>query len=417
MMHMPELLPEAVIILLDASRSMFRADYEPNRLEASKLGIMNLIHSRHRKEAEHGGNSAFALATIQDVPHLLTNFNDYLSEEKIQEIIEQIFTKGESPLGDGIGFAIKTLIEDIRTSGARIPRIMIFSDGKSTQSKVDPLKMGRLAKQMGIRIDTIRLGDVSHHNMLSQIAQVSGGTYIFANNANDIMEATTQLAMPNIMPAGSNYGKKSGIVSRKVLKKIAVPLRTESEMNKGSENEKELISRIRGTKSYQKCGICFQSKDPISQTDFNISGRYCSSCGTPMHFSCASKWGLSQDRDGDGTVFRCVHCLYLAKLPVSVQTAVQMHQNVKKQIDSTIHGGRRVKSFNVTPQNARSLGDSALYSACPACNSIFEEEDQVIKCGNPDCNAIYHLPHFEKLPDHICKVCGSKLIRLFDQIK
>jgi hypothetical protein len=410
MMHMPELLPEAVIILLDASRSMFRADYEPNRLEASKRGIMNLIHSRHRKEAEHGGNSA--LATIQDVPHLLTNFNDYLSEEKIQDIIDQIFTKGASPLGDGIGFAIKALIEDIRTSGARIPRIMIFSDGKSTQSKVDPLKMGRLAKQMGIRIDTIRLGDVSHHNMLSQIAQVTGGTYFFANNASEIMDATTQLAMPNIMPSGSNYRKKSGIVSRKVLKKIAVPLRTESEMKKGSANEKELISRIRGTKSYQKCGICFQSKDPISQTGFNISGRYCSSCGTPMHFSCASKWGLSQDKDGDGTVFRCVHCLYLSLIPVSVQTAVQMHQNVKKQMKSN----RGISTFNVTVQIARKLGESALYSACPVCSGIFEEDDPIIKCGNPDCNAIYHLPHFEKLPEHICKVCGSKLVRLFDQI-
>ena len=73
-----------------------------------------------------------------------------------------------------------------------------------------------------------------------------------------------------------------------------------------------------------------------------------------------------------------------------------------------------VKSFNVKPQIAKTLGESALYSACPVCSGIFDEDDQVVKCGNPDCNAIYHLPHFEKLPGHECKICGTKLIRLFD---
>lgn len=173
---MPESFPESLIILLDASRSMFRTDYEPNRLEASKIGIMNLIKTRMERELEIGGNSAFALVVLQDKPSQLTQFDDYFDLDTFQNVLNGISTKGGTPLGDGIGFAIKTLIEDIRTSGARVPHIVMFSDGKSTESKVDPLKMANLAKQMGMRIDTIRIGEVSHQNVMSQISQISGGT-------------------------------------------------------------------------------------------------------------------------------------------------------------------------------------------------------------------------------------------------
>ena len=68
-------------------------------------------------------------------------------------------------------------------------------------------------------------------------------------------------------------------------------------------------------------------------------------------------------------------------------------------------------AYNVHPVAAGSLGDAALYSACPICNGIFEEDEQVISCGNQMCNAIYHMDCFSKLPDGTCKSCGSRLIK------
>ncbi len=61
----------------------------------------------------------------------------------------------------------------------------------------------------------------------------------------------------------------------------------------------------------------------------------------------------SQDKTGDGTVFRCVHCLYLLKLPASIQTAVRMHSESKKR------GTKRkeVQIFEVKPILAKKLGD------------------------------------------------------------
>ena len=177
-------------------------------------------------------------------------------------------------------------------------------------------------------------------------------------------------------------------------------------MQKGSKDQKELIAQLRGTKSYSQCSICFMSDDPISKVGFNISGRYCPNCAKPMHISCASMWAKSNDKEGDGTVFRCPQCFYLCKIPASVQTAVKMHQEVKKNARNQTN---ETQSFTVSPVMAASLGDAALYSACPVCNSIFEEDEQVIACGNQICNAIYHLGCFDKLPNGTCKSCGSRL--------
>ncbi len=409
----PELVPESIILLLDTSRSMFRRDYSPNRLDACKHALMHFIQTRQDNEATLGGSSAFALISIDTAPEIKINLDDYATRDIFEELFESCTPKGNSAIWDGFAFALKVLIEDIRHSGARAPHIIMISDGKASPSRVDPEKMANLAKQTGIRVDTIKIGDVETVNLLKQIATISEGQYYFADNLNELVEIMTRLATPNVIPTGGNYGGKKRIISRKVLKKIAVPLRSESEMNKGSTDQKELISRLRGTKSYQKCSICFQSDDPYTKGSFSLSGRYCPNCGTPMHASCAAQWGRNQDKEGDGTIFRCVHCLYLLKIPSSMQTKVQMHQNLIKETRARKKKQTQVQTFNVAPQLANTLGEAALYSACPVCSGIFEEDDQVIACGNPDCNAIYHLAHFDKLPNHRCKVCGAKLVRLF----
>ncbi len=406
---MPDMISESVVIILDASRSMYRSDYSPNRLEACKQGILNFIQSRIENEDSMGGTTAFALVLIKNNPKMIFDLFDGAKFNEFLKVLNGVKCGGINTLGEAIGMAIKILIEDIRSNGARVPRILLFSDGKYKTSKIDPMKMAMLAQQLTMHIDTIRVGDVEHSNIMKRLSENTEGKYYYANNIQGILTTTTDLAQSNFEAPGSSYQKGKIRILNLVLKKIAKPLLTEAEMNKGSNNQKEVLARLRGTKQYQKCSICFQSNDPISKTSFQISGRYCPQCAQPMHLSCASMWAKNQDKTGDGTVFRCVHCLYLLKLPSSVQTAVRMHAEVKKR------GIKRkeIQTFNVSPISTKKLGSLALYSACPVCNGIFEEEENVVKCGNPSCKAIYHMNHFDQLPDHICKLCGQKLVKLF----
>jgi len=404
---MPDMISESCVIILDASRSMYRSDYSPNRLEACKQGILNFISSRIENEAAMGGTTAFAFIVIKDKPQMIFNLFDGAKFNEFLKSLNEIKCGGINTLGEGIGMAIKILIEDIRTNGARVPRILLFSDGKYKTRQIDPMKMAMLAKQLTMHIDTIRVGDVEHSNIMKRLSENTEGKYYYSNNVQGILSTTSDLAQSNFEAPGSSYQKGKIKILNAVLKKIAKPLLTEAEMNKGSNDQKEVLARLRGTKQYDKCSICFQSDDPISKTGFRISGRFCPNCAMPMHMSCASMWAKSQDKTGDGTVFRCVHCLYLLKLPASVQTAVRMHSEVKKR------GIKRkeIQTFNVSPISTKKLGSLALYSACPVCNGIFEEEETVIKCGNPNCKAIYHMNHFDQLPESICKLCRNKLVK------
>ena len=328
---MPDMISESIVIILDASRSMYRSDYSPNRLEACKQGILNFISSRVENEEAMGGTTAFAFIVIKDNPKMIfdlfdgAKFNEFLKE------LNGIKCGGINTLGEGLGMAIKILIEDIRTNGARIPHILLFSDGKYKTLNIDPMKMAMLSQQLAMHIDTIRVGDVEHSNIMKKLSETTEGKYYYSNNIQGILSTTTDLAQSNFEAPGSSYQKGKIKISNAVSKKIAKPLLTEAEMNKGSNDQKEVLARLRGTKQFKKCSICFQSDDPISKTSFQISGRYCPNCAQPMHLSCASKWAKSQDKTGEGTVFRCVHCLYLLKLPASVQTAVRMHEEVKKR--------------------------------------------------------------------------------------
>jgi hypothetical protein len=106
-------------------------------------------------------------------------------------------------------------------------------------------------------------------------------------------------------------------------------------------------------------------------------------------------------------MFRCPRCFYLLKVPASVQTATKLHQEVKNEAKQSANAPQ-AQSFMAKKVLAKSLGDAALYSACPVCSGIFDENEEVVPCGNPRCNAIYHESCF-KQSDSVCKVCGSKL--------
>jgi uncharacterized protein YegL len=402
---MPDMVSESIVIVLDTSRSMYRSDYSPNRLEACKAGILAFVEARFNNDVEMGGSSSMAFVTFNDSAQTVYDFPDDPRYEQFAEALETITCGGSSSMGEGIGKAIKLLIEDIRRAGARVPRILIFSDGKYSSSRVDPLKMANLSSQLGMLVDTFRLGEVEHFNVMKRLSDITEGKYSYSNDSAVMVEAAKAFGESNIQAHGSNYQKGKGF--NKILKKIAAPLMNEAEMSKGSTDQKDLISRIRGTKSFQKCSICFMSDDPISKTNFGVSGRYCANCAQAMHTSCASMWAKSNDKESDGTVFRCPHCFYLLSIPASVQTAVKMHAEVKKEIKKEA-SGQVAQSFNVSPVIAESLGEAAMYSACPVCNGIFDEDEQVVKCGNLDCNAIYHLSCFNKL-NGICKSCGSNL--------
>ncbi|MHA1728563.1 MAG: hypothetical protein ACTSWY_07505 [Promethearchaeota archaeon] len=402
---MPEPKAELFCIILDASMSIYQKNYTPNLLEACKKAILTLVKIRSGENISTGFGFIVVGQDKNGDPKNLINFEDRASEEDFRTQMEGIDPGEDGKIGEGIGLAIKMHIDEIKNSGVRVPKIILISDGNITpnKSKVTPKKMASLAKGLEIEIDCIHLGEVEPVNIMKQISEVTGGSYYHCKDMKKLLLAVTKIAQKKtyeVYPSSKN--------SVKILEKIAVPLITEMELNK---EYSDIVARIRGTADYKKCGICFQEICPICKNSFQICGRYCPKCGKGYHIHCFAGWAENEQSSG-GKVGRCPHCLYLIKVPGEISMAQKMHRVYKRARETGNQPEDETEQYKVGIFLAKDLGDTAIYNACPVCSNIFDEDEQVVKCGNPLCNAVYHINCFEHVKNKSCKMCGKKLLEI-----
>ena len=396
---MSDRIAENIVICLDTSRSMFRTDFKPNRIYCCINALKILIRDRIQKD----NKSSFAIVKFSDNAKKVLDFT--YNQEDLFKALDSITIKGKSNLGDGLGISIKILIAELRKVMGNIPKILVVSDGKNTQTAIDPLKMARLAQGLKIIIDSFRLGYSGDLNALKRISELTNGKYYYSNNLETLHASAQTLANSNVKPRG--YKAELLNENPAYLRKIAANLLRVQDLTKSQELK---MKQMRGEVDYKKCSICFQDNDPTTKGSFYLTGRYCPNCHNPFHIHCLSAWANCQS-DGsmkDSGTCRCPHCYYLLKIPNEVTQAEKLR---------TLSGSSSIKREDAlkteiipaTLSNISDLGDDALYSSCPICNYIFEENQEVVQCGNPDCRTIYHITCFQNLENKQCKSCGVKL--------
>ncbi|MBN2156382.1 MAG: VWA domain-containing protein [Candidatus Lokiarchaeota archaeon] len=389
---------ENVCFILDASRSSARTDLSPSRLDACKQSILEFIQRRRILDSEI--QTFYALVVVGREIQTIFRFGDYPHQESFETEMENITPGGSSNIAEGIGIALKLHIEDIRASGTRTPRIIIIGDGNITQSPhTTPEKMANIAAGLGIKIDAVKIGGLNHSQALHNIAQITTGKLYEAYKNSDLTKTMEEIARQ--LP-GNSYIKPKNF--SKLLEKIAVPLKSEAEMKQGSA---EIVARIRNQNNYNKCGICFNIRDPVKKLDFSLSGRYCPNCGTGFHLHCINEWAESHSEGR--SVVRCPHCFYLIKIPTEIQQTALLHEEYKKERTNG-KPAVEIQGYKVNINTANKLGDAAVYSSCPVCNTIFNDDEKVTICGNPYCSTIYHEKCFDSVANRPCKVCGKTLL-------
>lgn len=373
---------------------MVRTDYKPNRLKISVDAIKKLISERLAVDP----NSYFAIVKITSKPKKLSEFTNI--KEDLYKILNDLEFSGKSSLGEALGLSIKMIIAELRKIAAKTPRILLITDGIYSKTAMDPIKMARLAQGLKIKIDSLRLGELSSNNILKKISNITSGKYYYNNNNETLLQSVHDLAVSNIKTYGGGIGTL--IENSVFLRKIAADLLRVQDLTKDQEQR---LLQIRGLADYKKCSICFSDTNPYTKSSFYVSGRYCPSCQTPYHIHCLAGWAESQ-KDTKmrraGTV-RCPHCFYLIKIPTEV-TQIQKFKTLAKP---NIRSREQPKG----PQNFDAelvyFDSEVMFSSCPVCNLIFDEGEQIVKCGN--CGTLYHEQCFKKLKNGQCKTCESFL--------
>ncbi|MFX1259966.1 MAG: VWA domain-containing protein [Promethearchaeota archaeon] len=392
-------IAENIVICLDCSRSMFIKDYEPNRLKCSINALKTLI----KRRCELDERSAFAIVKFSDTAKKVVNFTNY--EDSLYEALDSITIGGISNLGDALRKSIKILVAELRKVGAKIPRILIISDGNYSSSAVDPLKMARIAQGLNIKIDSLRLGKANQLNILKRLSDLTKGYYYYNRDVQSLIESIRNLAESNI----KTYGSKTELLMENpaFLRKIAANLLKVQDLTK---DQKVRLEQLKGKINFKKCTICFSETNPVTKGSFYFTGRYCPNCKAPFHVHCLGLWSdsLKDSKFRESGTCRCPHCFYLLKIPTEIMQAHKLRifstTFAKKQISSQKSDPIPVRIANITD-----LGQEVFYNSCPICNLIFEEYQAVVRCENIECGALYHLECFQKLKNAQCKICGVKL--------
>ena len=137
-----------IMMIMDTSGSMAAEDLKPNnRLEVAKQTMKEFISLR---KFDRIGLVVFGTDAYTQVP--LTN--DY-------KIIGNFFDDIElSMAGDGtsIGMAIATGLNRLKDSTTKSKIIVLITDGENNSGEIDPIRAAELAKELGIKIYTIGIG-------------------------------------------------------------------------------------------------------------------------------------------------------------------------------------------------------------------------------------------------------------------
>ncbi len=182
-----------IVIALDISTSMLAQDLKPNRVEAAKQVAEEFIAGR---TSDRIGLVMFAGEAYTWCPLTL----DY---NVLVELMKQV-QAGTVTDGTGIGKAIATGANRLRSSDAKSRVLILLTDGVNNVDQPDPLTAARAAAAVGIKIYTIGIGTRGtarapvqtpfgiqyrqvrveiDEELLQQIAEMTGGRYFRATSA------------------------------------------------------------------------------------------------------------------------------------------------------------------------------------------------------------------------------------------
>lgn len=153
-----------IVIALDVSESMLAEDFRPNRLEVAKEVAMKFIKDRPQDRiglVVYEGQSFTQCPLTYDHKALLEKF-------------KEVHTGYIEP-GTAIGMGLATSVNRLRDSKAKSKVIILLTDGVNNQGSIDPLTAAELAREFGIRVYCIGVGQDG--NALFPARDAFGGVF------------------------------------------------------------------------------------------------------------------------------------------------------------------------------------------------------------------------------------------------
>jgi Ca-activated chloride channel homolog len=178
------------MLALDISQSMDTPDFATpagtkiRRVDAVKQVVSSFIEKR---KGDRIGLIVFGTGAYPVAPFTL----DHETCQKILAGIRSGMAGPQTVIGDAIGLAIK----QFESSDAKERVLILLTDGNDTGSKMPPTKAAEIAKQRGILIHVVGIGDPKatgeekvDYATLKSIAAATGGQLFHGENQSELQK-------------------------------------------------------------------------------------------------------------------------------------------------------------------------------------------------------------------------------------
>jgi hypothetical protein len=372
---------------------MVRTDFKPRRIVVALETAKNFITKKFSIDPK----DRIAILTFGKTIKKLAPFTNQEGRLFRSMKSSNFSISGQGNLDEALSFGLQLLVEEMRKIGGKQSRILIISDGLKNIKNYQKLeKIVNTANGLGVIIDTFQLGLTKdfRSNTLKRISKITNGEFGFFRNAQAALNAGKAFASKKDTMESTDYlSSNSEDKSAPLLSAIALPLKRLNVL------EIRLMMDNEG-KEQARCQICHSIKAPLTNADFFTEGRFCPSCGAPMHLSCAALWARKTEYKNN--IFRCPFCYFLLKLPPGVVKLVQEYERKSKKI----HIIEDIEESTTTMELVPLEETYEINASCSYCKNIFVGKYQVYQCEH--CGAYYHEPCLEKMYEEIgaCRYCG-----------
>lgn len=182
-----------LMVAVDLSGSMQTRDFYLASDTSTKVDRLTAIKSVLHEFAEQREHDRLGLIVFGDAAFLQTPFTEDHTAWRTLLDDTAIGMAGQSTVfGDAIGLAIKLF--ERSDSDSRV--LIVLTDGNDTGSKVPPIEAAKVARQKGLTIYTIAIGDpatIGEEAMdvavLERVAELTGGKYYQALDREQLLAA------------------------------------------------------------------------------------------------------------------------------------------------------------------------------------------------------------------------------------
>jgi len=190
--------PEDVVLCIDTSRSMYRQDYYPNRIEAAKKAALEFARAKNKLDP----NDRIGIVTFSDRAQIEQNLSTSIAT--LDKRLGGIKAGGKSRIDSGLNLSLKVLTGEHRASRGRTLRIIVLSDGRPYGVANDPLRIAVKARSLGVFIDAIGIGSTGSsdfgESLLKALTRLTDGEYAYVTDAHKLLREVIALTPKKLPP-------------------------------------------------------------------------------------------------------------------------------------------------------------------------------------------------------------------------